>query len=150
MPGQPVGTHLPLGEKEDGDPHCQHPGREFASVALLQPRPGDRRDERGQRRCGQNAARRQARKGAGGCLVAGGGKHDAEVEASTGHGCSQGCGRGEDSEVAQVGVGIEAGNAHLGDERNDLGEEGPAQECEHLTQGAGARIWLGGVRHALI
>ena len=82
----------------------------------------------------------ETRKGASGGLVPGGGKHDAEVEASTGHSCPQGCGRGEDSEVAQVGVGIEAGNTHLGDERNDLGEEGPAQEREHLTQGTGARI----------
>ena len=148
--GQPVGAHLPLGQKQHGDANDEHPARERVSVALGHPRPGDGRDEGGQSGGDQHAARGQAGQGPGRGLVPRGGQDDAEVEAGTRDGGAERRSGREDTQIPQVRVRVEAGNADLGDEGDDLGEEGAAEEGEHLREDARAGGAGRCVRHGLI
>jgi hypothetical protein len=66
-------------------------------------------------------------------LVPGRGQDDAEVEACACDGRAERGRGGEDAQVSQVRVGVEARDADLGDERDDLREDGAAQEREHLA-----------------
>ena len=149
MAGQPVGTHLPLGQEQDGDADGEHPARERGPVARAHPRPGGGRDQGGQGGGDKHAARGQAGQGAGRGLVAGGGQDDAEVEAGARDGRAERGGGGEDAQVPEVRVRVEAGDADLGDEGDDLGEERSAEEGEHLREDARAGGAIG-VRHGLI
>ena len=54
--GQPVGTHLPLGQEQDGDADGEQPARERGPVARAHPRPGGGRDQGGQGGGDQHAA----------------------------------------------------------------------------------------------
>ena len=127
-----------MGEEEHGEPDGQHPPGEPGPVAGGHPRPGGRGNERGNPGSGEHAARGQAEQGAGGGLVPGGGQDDGQVEAGARDGRAERSGGREDPQVPQVRVGVEAGDADLGDERDDLGQEGATEQGEHLAQHARA------------
>ena len=150
MAGQPVGAHLPLRQKQDGHADGEQPARERTSVVRAHPRPCGGRNQGGQGGGDQHAARGQAGQGPGRGLVPGGGQDDAEVEAGTRDGGAKRSGGREDAQVPQVRVRVNAGDADLGDEGDDLGEEGAAEECEHLREDARAGGAGRCVRHGLI
>ena len=86
----------------------------------------------------------------GGRFVARGGQDDAEVEAGTRDGRAERGSGGEDAQVPQVRVRVEAGDADLSDEGDNLSEEGAAKEGEHLREDARAGGAGRCVRHGLI
>ena len=148
--GQPVGAHLSLSQEQDRDANGKHPARERAPVARAHPRPCGGRNQGGQRRGDQHAARGQAGQGPGRGLVPRGGQDDAEVEAGTRDGRTKRRSGREDTQIPQVRVRVEAGDTDLGDEGDDLGEEGAAEEGEHLREDARAGGAGRCVRHGLI
>ena len=148
--GQPVRAHLPLRQEQDGHADGEHPTRERGPVARAYPRPGGGRNKGSQSGGDCRAARGQASQGPGRGLVAGGGQDDAEVEAGTRDGRAERGSGGEDAQVPQVRVRVEAGDADLGDECDDLGEEGSTEEGEHLREDTRAGGAGRCVRHGLI
>ena len=139
---------MSLRQEQDGHADGEHPASESTPVARAHPRPGGGRDQGGQRGGDQHTARGQAGQGTGRGLVAGRRQDDAEVEAGTRDGRAERGSGGEDAQVAQVRVRVEAGDADLSDEGDDLSEEGTAKEGEHLREdaragGAGRRVHHG-------
>ena len=120
------------------------------TVARGYPRPGGGRDQGSQRGGDEHAKRGQAGEGAGRGLIARCGQDDAEVEARAGDGRAERGRGGEDAQVPQIRIRVEAGDTDLSAEGDELGQERTAQEGENLREDARAGGACRFVRHGLI